>query len=576
MKQNIIVILKKNALQNNIIKFIIEPLKIYEHANKFRRLFMTWHWFNWFVLAFYFLAMVGIGVYFSKKNSSTEDYFTAGGRVPSWVTACSIYATALSSISFIAIPASVFKGGAIMGMAPLGIILMVIWAAIIFVPFFRTVNVITAYEYLGKRFDSGFRWVGSLSFILFHLIRMAVVLYLPTLALKEALPSINPILLLSVVSFLCVIYTSIGGIEAVVWSDAIQTIILLSGAFLIIVIGYSASPEGLSMAFKTLVKDGKTIPESALKLSFTGTTFVGILFGGFFNSIYSYVGSQDIVQRYNTTKNDYEAKKSLFLNVPLLCISIFIFCGMGTALYLFFKFNEVLPSNINGNAILPYFVVNYIPIGFSGIILAAIFAAAQSTVSSSLNSLSTCVTSDIISPLKKGLTDKSKLNIAKGVSWIAGILSTLLAIRFLQSGQGDMFLYFQAITGLLGGPIAGLFLIGIFSKRVGSKAAWIGFIISVIVAIYIGDPAGLLTKFIPNYSKPHIFELLISLIIILACIIPAWIASFILGAAKNENIAGLTYFTLKDKIIEKEKKETKLNETIKYYIKGEKNHEKIN
>lgn len=516
---------------------------------------MTWHWFNWLVLAFYFLAMVGIGVYFSKKNSSTEDYFTASGRIPSWVTACSIYATALSSISFIAIPASVFKSGAIMGMAPLGIILMVIWAAIVFVPFFRTINVTTAYEYLGRRFDNGFRWIGSLSFILFHLIRMAVVLYLPTLALKEALPSINPTLLLGIVSFLCVVYTSMGGIEAVVWSDAIQTIILLFGAFLIIIIGYNASPEGLSMAFETLVQDGKTIPDSALKLSFTGTTFVGILFGGFFNAIYSYVGSQDIVQRYNTTKNDYEAKKSLFMNVPLLCISVLIFCGMGTALYLFFKFKEVLPSNIDGNAILPYFVINYIPIGFSGIILAAIFAAAQSTVSSSLNSLSTCVTSDIIAPLKKGLTDKEKLNIAKGVSWGAGLLSTILAIRFLQSGQGDMFLYFQAITGLLGGPIAGLFLVGIFSRRVNSQAAWVGFIISVSVAVYIGNPAGLLTKLIPGYTKPAVFELLISLIIMLACIIPAWIASFVLGKAKNENIAGLTYFTLKDKVIENDKEE---------------------
>ncbi|MDX8337161.1 sodium:solute symporter [Candidatus Cetobacterium colombiensis] len=516
---------------------------------------MTWHWFNWLVLAFYFLAMVGIGVYFSKKNSSTTDYFTASGRIPSWVTACSIYATALSSISFIAIPASVFKSGAIMGMAPLGIILMVIWAAIVFVPFFRSINVTTAYEYLGRRFDNGFRWVGSLSFILFHLIRMAVVLYLPTLALKQALPSINPTLLLGAVSFLCVVYTSMGGIEAVVWSDAIQTIILLLGAFLIIIIGYNAAPDGLSMAFTTLVENGKAIPQSAWRLSFTGTTFVGILFGGFFNAIYSYVGSQDIVQRYNTTKNDHEAKKSLIMNVPLLCISVLIFCGMGTALFLFFKYKAVLPADIDGNAILPYFVINYIPVGFSGVILAAIFAAAQSTVSSSLNSLSTCVTSDIVAPLKKGLSDKDKLNIAKGVSWGAGIISTILAIRFLQAGQGDMFLYFQAITGLLGGPIAGLFLVGIFSRRVGNKAAWVGFIISVAVAVYIGNPADILTKLIPGYTKPEVFELLIALIIMLACIVPAWIASFFFEKAEDEKIAGLTYFTINGKSKKQEVKE---------------------
>lgn len=506
---------------------------------------MNWHFFNWIVLCFYFLFIVGIGVYFSKRNTSTEDYFTASGRVPSWVNACSIYATALSSLSFIAIPASVFHNGSIMGMAPLGIIVMVVWSAFVFVPFFRSIDVVTAYEYLGKRFDNGFRWIGSLSFILFHLIRMAVVLYLPTLALKEALPNMNPTLLLFMVAFLCVVYTSMGGIEAVVWSDAMQTIVLLFGAFLIIGIGYFSVPEGLGNAFATLVADKKTIPGSAWDLSLSGATFLGIFFGGFFNSIYSYIGSQDIVQRYNTTKNEKEAKKSLLMNVPLLCISVLIFTGMGTALYLFFKYKAVLPENINGNAILPYFVINYTPKGISGIIIAAIFAAAQSTVSSSLNSLATCVTSDIIAPVKKDLSDSQKLNIAKLVSWGAGIASTILAIRFLHAGQGDMFLYFQAITGLLGGPIAGLFLIGIFFKNVDNRAAWIGFIISVLLAVYLGNPGGLLSKIFPSYVQPKVFEILISVVIMGACVVPAVISSLFLGKPEQEKVDGLTYFTIK-------------------------------
>ncbi|OOR99073.1 sodium:proline symporter [Canicola haemoglobinophilus] len=506
---------------------------------------MSWHWSNWLVLAGYFLFIVGIGVYFSNKNKSTQDYFTASGRIPSWVNACSIYATALSSLSFIAIPASVFHNGAILGMAPLGIILMVIWAAYVFVPFFRKIQVTTAYEYLGKRFDHNFRWIGSISFIIFHLIRMAVVLYLPTLALKEALPEINPTLLLVIVAFLCVVYTSMGGIEAVVWSDAMQTIVLLFGALLIILIGYFSVPGGIFHGFDILVENHKALPENAWEISLSGMTLFGILIGGFLNSIYSYVGSQDIVQRYNTTKNEKEAKKSLLINIPLLCMSIFIFCGMGTALYLFFNGSASLPENINGNAILPYFVVNYVPSGLSGVILAAIFAAAQSTVSSSLNSLSTCVTSDIISPLKKQITDKEKLKIAKFTSWIAGILSTLLAVQFLNAGQGDMFLYFQAITGLLGGPIAGLFLIGIFFKKVDHRAAWVGFIISVILAVYLGNPASILSKLIPGYEKPQVFEILISGVIISSCVFSAWIASFIFGAPKQEKTDNLTYFTIK-------------------------------
>ena len=176
------------------------------------------------------------------------------------------------------------------------------------------------------------------------------------------------------------------------------------------------------------------------------------------------------------------------MNIPLLCTSIFIFVGMGSALYIFFKFGAQLPSDINGNAILPFFVIKYIPTGISGLVLASIFAAAQSTVSSSLNSVSTCMTADILAQLRPDMNDKQKLSFAKGSSWIVGILSTILAVHFINAGQSDMFLYFQAITGLLGGPIAGVFLAGIFFEKVDTKAVWVGFIASVLIAIYLTNP----------------------------------------------------------------------------------------
>lgn len=508
---------------------------------------MSWHWLNWVVIAIYFIGILLLGFYFAKRNKSTEDYFTASGRVPSWVTACSIYATALSSISFIAIPASVFSKGWLLGMAPIGIILMVVWAALVFVPFFRRVHVVTAYEYLGKRFDNKFRLIGSVSFILFHIIRMAVVLYLPTLALLHALPTIDPIILTSIVAILCVAYTSVGGIEAVLWSDAIQTIVLLLGAFLIIIFGFSSAPEGVSQGFSLLANDGKIITKEAFTFDFAKTSIWAMLIGGVVNSIYAYVGSQDIVQRYSTTSSEAEAKKSLFINIPLLLTSIFIFIGMGSAMYIFFHFKATLPSNINGNAILPYFVINYIPTGVSGLILAAIFAAAQSTVSSSLNSVSTCITADILPYFKSNLTDKAKLGFAKKSSWVVGIISTILAIRFIQVGQGDMFLYFQAITGLLGGPIAGVFLVGIFFEKVNTKAVWIGFISSVVVAVYLGDPAKLLTTYLPGYNPPHVFEFLISFIIIGTNIIVSLVCSLFFGKPSKEKIDGLTYNSIKNR-----------------------------
>ena len=504
---------------------------------------MAWHWFDWIVIGLYFVVMFFIGMFFAKRTKSTDDYFKAGGRVPALVTAMSIYATALSSISFIAIPASVYNNSWLLGMAPLGIILMVLWAAYTFVPFFRRVNVTTAYEYLGRRFDNSFRLVGSLTFILFHVVRMAIVIYLPTLAIQQVVPTLNPVLITIVVSIFCVAYTSMGGIEAVLWSDAIQTVVLLLGAFLVIIVGFSSAPEGIGQGFKLLADDGKIISPDFFSLDLAKSSIWVMIVGGFVNSIYSYVGSQDIVQRYATNKDEHEAKKSLFMNVPLLCTSIVIFIGMGSALYIYFHFKATLPENINGNAILPYFIVNALPVGISGLVIAAIFAAAQSTVSSSLNSVSTCMTADILEYFKSGMEDKSKLKFARVSSWIVGIFSTLLAIYFIYNGQGDMFLYFQAITGLLGGPIAGVFLIGIFFDKVESKAVWIGFIVSVIIAFYVSDPAGMLTKFIPGYVKPKIFEFMLSFIIIGSSVIVSFIASFFFGRSSEEKIKGLTYST---------------------------------
>ena len=203
-------------------------------------------------------------------------------------------------------------------------------------------------------------------------------------------------------------------------------------------------------------------------------------------------------------------------------------------------------EGINGNAILPYFVIKYIPTGVSGLVLAAIFAAAQSTVSSSLNSVSTCMTADVLEHLRPDMTDAQKLTFAKGVSWVVGITSTILAVHFLYAGQGDMFLYFQAITGLLGGPIAGVFLVGIFFDKVNTKAVWVGFIASILIALYLTNPMGMAAAVIPNYVRPQVFEFMISVLIIGGSVVFSLLASLVTGKEDPAKVKGLTYSTVKD------------------------------
>ena len=515
--------------------------------------FMAWHWFDWVVILLYFIAMFLIGVFFSRRTKSTNDYFNAGARVPAIVTALSIYATALSSISFIAVPASVYNNGWLLGMAPLGIILLMIPVALVFIPFFRRLKVTTIYEWLGARFSYSIRLLGSLSFIAFHLVRMAIVLYLPTLAMVQALPNLNPVIVTLLVGLFCVAYTSIGGMEAVLWSDAIEAVVLFIGALLIIIVAFAT--VGVGEGFSILARDGKLIGPDFFSLDLVKQSIWAMMIGAFFGSIYQYIGGQDIVQRYNTTPNEKEAQKSLLINIPLACTSSIIFIGMGSACWIFFNSGKAsLPEGISGNAILPHFIMDYLPVGISGLVIAAVFAAAQSTVSSSLNSVSTCMTKDILEKLRPDLSDKFKLNFARASSWIVGLISTLLAVRFLNGGPNDIYLYFQAITGLLGGPIASVILVGIFFDKVNTVAVWIGFAASTILAFFITDPAGIMSKLFGaegllalGYTKPPVFEILVSFLIIIAGVVVSLIASLICGRPKKEKVENLTYSSLMKK-----------------------------
>ena len=155
------------------------------------------------------------------------------------------------------------------------------------------------------------------------------------------------------------------------------------------------------------------------------------------------------------------------------------------------------------------------------------------------------MTADILEQLRPDMTDKQKLNFAKGSSWIVGIVSTILAVHFLYAGQGDMFLYFQAITGLLGGPIAGVFLVGIFFEKVNTKAVWVGFIASILIAVYLTNPMGMASAVIPGYTKPQVFEFMISFLIIGGSVVVSLIASLVTGKPREEQIKDLTFASVK-------------------------------
>ncbi|RIY32126.1 hypothetical protein CKF54_05300 [Psittacicella hinzii] len=497
----------------------------------------SWSWINWVVVGLYLVGVLAFGFIFSGKKETAKDYFLGGAKIPAWVSGLSIYSTMLSSISYLAIPASIFRNGLVIGTASLGTIPLAFWVVRYVIPVFRSVDAVTGYEYLEKRFKSPFfRYVGSLSFSLFHLARIGLVLYLPAIALMIIFPGASIITLTVATALVCVFYTTVSGIAGVAWLDAIQAIILVFGMIIMVGVAFAYIPEqGLWAA---LQEQGKAYTAQNFRFSLAGDSMWALVIGhGIFSSVYSYIGSQDVIQRYSITPTEKEAKKSVLYNVPLLLVSVVMFTLMGAALIIFFNYSgNVLPENISGNAIVPYFIFNFLPVGVSGLVVVAILAATQSTVSSSINSLATCVANDIILP--KSRNEKLKVKVGMLASAGSGILGTILAYYLIVAGQGDAFKLFAGLTGLFGGPLASIFLLALFCDRAGKEAGYACLLSAIAFSFYLANPLGL------GYTPISVSPFLYALSIIAFGLVFGIIAAYIFPAPKREEINNLTYKTV--------------------------------
>jgi len=500
---------------------------------------------NWVVLIVYLIAMLGVGVYFTKRSGkNTDAFFTASGKIPAWAAGFSIYATTLSAITFMSTPEQAFLTDWSYAAGNLAIFAIIPVLIFFYIPFFRKLNVTTAYEYLEERFGVSLRVIGSLLFILFHIGRIAIVVYLPTLAITSV-TDINPFLIATAVGILCIIYTFLGGMEGVIWSDVIQGILLIGGAVLVLVLGIFAINGGLSTVINDALSNEKLISTNNFKFGTAAAAIPIIFLGSIFNNLHQYTASQDVVQRYQTTSSAKETNKSLWTNGILALITIPIFYGMGTVLYSYYANVEVLPEGFNTSAIVPYFIVTSLPVGVAGLLIAAIFAAAQSTISSSLNSISACVITDFKQRFFADKNDKSDVSLARIVIIIAGVLGMTAALYLISTNQDETWNLFLAITGLFGVPIAGIFALGIFTKRANAPGVLLGLFLSAITSYFVQQTD--LTPFtvsIMSFFSSFIFGYLLSFLF------PKY----------NKNTIGLTIYTRNETYVKSHDPYAKVND----------------
>ena len=439
------------------------------------------------VLAAYFLATMAVGFIVGRRNRALDDHVAGGRRLPGWLTGLSILGTFVSSISFLALPGKAFASNWNSFVFSLSLPIAA-WVAVRwFVPFFRRTGQVSAYEHLERRFGRWARLYAGICYLLTQIARMGTVMYL--MALPMAVLLGWDIRLIIVVTGISVtLYTFAGGLVAVIWTDAIQTVVLMTGALICGVSMIILVPGGWSEVSALAAANDKWSLGS-FDAGLTMPTFWVVLVYGIVINLQNFGIDQNYVQRYVAAKSDREAAKSVWLGglvyVPLSALFFFL----GTALFAYYAAHpaalpEAYRAGDKSDYVFPWFIVTVLPPGMTGLLVAAIFAAAMSTVSTSLNSSATIILEDLWprrgDEKRRQIGGLARLRVAT-VGW--GVAGTLMALAMTQVKSAlDAW---WVLAGVFGGGMLGLFLLGRLVRRAHGRAGITGVAAGVIVILWM-------------------------------------------------------------------------------------------
>jgi SSS family solute:Na+ symporter len=446
-------------------------------------------WLDLSIMFVYLAALVSIGVRFSRKQTSTEEYFVAKRSIPSWAMGFSILATLITSVTFVAYPGSAFgKNWSLLipGFMVGGALLI---CGMIVVPFYRHVIGMSAYEYFGRRFGLVARMYSSIAFSLIHFSKMGFVFYLLALTVNS-MTGWSMDLIIAVVGIATVFYTMIGGLEAVIWADVIQGFVLWIGVMVALSYLLFLPPGGPAASFQIAWDAGK-FSFGSWTGSFSQQTIPVLMLYGFFFYLQKYTADQTMVQRYLVAKTDRAAIKGVAFGA-LLCIPVWaLFMLIGTCTWSFFKLTgEKLPAYITkADQVFPYFLTVHLPAGMAGFFMASLMGAAMSGLSSDLNALAVVAVEDFYRILKHGTSDRQRLSAGKVVVGCAGALCIVIALVLAHSKGSALSMWFSA-SAIASGGLAGLFLLAFFSTRANRKGIYVGMIATALFTAWATATVG--------------------------------------------------------------------------------------
>ncbi len=464
----------------------------------------------------YLIGITAFGILFSGKQETTEDYFVGDRSVPWWAIAMSIVATETSTITFVSVPGIAFaKGGNFQFLQLVfGYMLGRIVISLIFIPMYFKGELQTVYQLLGDRFGDRVKMLASALFVIMRNVADGVRLLLTAIVLAAVYRSFNPtadvstiiigsIILLGVVM---IVFTFYGGMEAVIWVEVVQLVIYIGGAIAAAVILIQNIDGGFSTAMSLGEQFDKfSVFDFGFDLSKT-YTFWGGLIGGCFLTMSTHGTDQYLVQRYLCTNKPSSAATALLSSGAVVLAQFIGFLFIGVLLFAFYApFNSADYANagvagsgisanfpfLKGDQVFPDFITQHMPAGLSGLVVAAIFAAA---LSSSLNSIAATAINDLYKPLRPDTSDRQLVRYAGILTVVVGIIQIIVAIIFMQTDESALSLAL-AVASLINGPVLGVFLVGTFMKRARETHALIGMVFSISVMTYVVLAAN---KFVPG------------------------------------------------------------------------------
>ncbi|WP_395751833.1 sodium:solute symporter family transporter [Prosthecobacter sp.] len=446
-------------------------------------------WLDYTIFGVYLSASVGVGLLSARGSKSLGDYFLAGRGMNSTLVGMSILAALFSGISYLSGPADVYKNGFDFGYVMLAFFIATPFAAVFMLPKFYQSRFFTAYQFLEERFSLSVRLLASGFFIFRVALWLAAATYAPALAL-EKVTGIPLWITILASGALTTIYTALGGMRAVIWTDVLQLIVLFGGQLTIMMVAAGKIPGGLGGVWHTAVSDGLM----DLSFSFSMTervNFWSVLLAAAFLHLVQMATDQVSVQRYLSAGSLREAQQSLWIKLLLLLPVLVLFYGTGLVLYAFYKTHgDPLAAGLiaKEDQILPYFVVTQLPAGLPGLLIAAIYAASMSTISAGLNSMASATVVDFKQRLEIGRVESNVQQVgnARLITVIYGIIVVGLAFA-VSVMSGNLVESVNTVMGLVGGPLLGLFFLGMFTQKATTRGALIGCIVGFValLALYL-------------------------------------------------------------------------------------------